>query len=112
MSDTIKVNCALLSAVILWSTAFIAIRMGLIGYSPATVGFIRFFVAGLVLGLSLLAARSWPRLNLRQFFELIIIGVVGTAMYSILLNSGEQSISAGMASFLISAVMKARGALS
>jgi drug/metabolite transporter (DMT)-like permease len=101
MSNALKVNLALLSAVILWSGAFVAIRMSLTGYSPGSVGLFRFGLASICLALPMFFNAKLPRLNRQQVLSLLFIGTVGTAAYSILLNSGEKSISPGMASFLV-----------
>lgn len=101
MSNTIKVNLALLCAVILWSSAFVAIRLSLVGYSPGSVGLLRFALASLCFGIPIVFRTGLVRLTLRQILSLLIIGTVGTAAYSILLNSGEKRISVGMASFIV-----------
>ncbi len=101
MSKTLKVNLALISAVVLWATAFVAIRISLGGYSPGSVGLFRFGIASCCLALPMLFGSKFPRLRPRQILSLFIIGTIGTAAYSILLNSGEKNISPGMASFLV-----------
>ncbi|MCA9507342.1 MAG: DMT family transporter, partial [Myxococcales bacterium] len=101
MTNTIKVNCALLAAMILWASSFIAIRLSLEGYSPGSVGLFRFILASMSFVIFFAFYAKFPKINLKQLLMLAVAGSFGTAAYSIFLNSGEQSISPAMASFLI-----------
>lgn len=98
---TIKVNLALFTAVALWSLSFVAIRIALTSYSPGSIALLRFFVASLCLLLVFIKnPRSMPMT--KQHFRLLIgVGAIGLASYSVLLNSGERSVSSGLASFVI-----------
>ncbi len=101
MSNTIKVNLALLGAVTLWSGAFVAIRISLNGYSPGSLGLFRFGLAALCFLLPMLFYRRLPRLKIKQALSLFVIGAIGIAAYSLFLNTGEKNVSPGMASFII-----------
>lgn len=100
MTELIKINAALITAVFMWSSAFVAIRLSLEGYSAGALALFRFALASLFL----LAPWWWfrkNRLNLKQIIILFIIGSFGTATYSVLLNLGEKSVSPGIASFIV-----------
>lgn len=101
LSNNIKINAALLSAVILWSSAFVAIRIALLGFSPGSLALFRFGLASICFMGPALKTRPFPRLGLNYMVSMLLIGGVGIAGYSILLNSGEQSLSSGLASFLV-----------
>ena len=95
------VMVALFSAVLLWASAFPAIRVSLNAYSPVEVAVLRYLVASVILLVYALIKRMpLPR---RQDWPLIsICGLTGFTLYNVFLNAGELTISAGMASFIIS----------
>jgi drug/metabolite transporter (DMT)-like permease len=87
--------------VLTWSSAFAGIRNALEDYSPAHLTVARLWVAALtfVLLIPVLRIRrpprsAWPRLIACAFF--------GQAAYHLLLNIGEQDVTAATASLLIS----------
>jgi drug/metabolite transporter (DMT)-like permease len=91
---------AVLVTLILWASAFPAIRAGLEAYSPGHLALLRYLIASVVLLLCAIPARvrvparnDWPRLAL--------IGVIGVSAYNVLLNYGEQTVPAGEASLLV-----------
>lgn len=93
---------ALAVAVTLWASAFVGIRIGLEGYSPGALALLRFLVA------SVCMTFVYWRLPKRQIFArkdfclLLVFGAIGLGGYNIFLNYGEVSVSAGIASFVIS----------
>lgn len=83
-----------------WASAFPAIRAGLAGFGPIELGALRFAVPALPAALYLLVAR--PALpSLREAWRFAYGGVVFVGLYTVLLNLGQQSVSAGAASFII-----------
>jgi drug/metabolite transporter (DMT)-like permease len=91
---------AMLVAVVFWAAAFAAIRVGLRGYSPGALAFLRFaFASALlavlapVLRVPLPRARDWPGLAL--------LALLGFVAYHLLLNYGERTTGAGSASLLV-----------
>jgi drug/metabolite transporter (DMT)-like permease len=86
--------------VVLWACAFPAIRAGLGAFRPGELAAGRFLLASAVLALyvgltrpALPARRDLPRIGLA--------GALGIAAYNLLLNSGEMTVDAGTASFLV-----------
>ncbi|MEM7794293.1 MAG: DMT family transporter [Cyanobacteria bacterium P01_C01_bin.118] len=95
------VMAVLFSAVLLWASAFPAIRVSLTAYSPVEVAVLRYLVASVVLGIYAVIKRMpLPR---RQDWPLIsLCGLTGFTLYNVFLNAGQLTVSAGMASFIIS----------
>jgi drug/metabolite transporter (DMT)-like permease len=88
------------ATIILWASAFPAIRAGLESFSPLALAALRFAAASAVLaviaplaGIGLPAGADWPRV--------LLAGAVGIAGYNILLNYGQTTVAAGPAAFLI-----------
>ena len=96
------VMAALFGTILLWASAFPAIRVSLNAYSPVEVAVLRYLVASAILLVYALVTRMpLPR---RQDWPLIsLCGVTGFTLYNVFLNAGELTVSAGMASFIISA---------
>jgi drug/metabolite transporter (DMT)-like permease len=86
--------------VLVWASAFPAIRIALTAYSPAQLAFFRFTVAGVfLLGIGA-AARLRPPAP-RDFLHIALLGVVGMAVYAVALGFGQKQVPAGTASLLI-----------
>src|SRR5262249_22794739 len=91
---------ALACTIILWAAAFVGIRAGLAGYSPAHLALLRFLVASL--GLGIFAAATGMRLpGRRDLPGIALAGLIGITLYNLALNTGERSVSAGAASLLV-----------
>ncbi|MFV3131673.1 DMT family transporter [Niveispirillum sp. KHB5.9] len=91
---------AVLVTVTSWGSAFPAIRVALGGMDPLPLAALRFALAGLlVLGFLLWKQPVLPRgLDAVRFAA---CGGIGIAMYNMLLNTGQKSVSAGAASFIV-----------
>lgn len=98
-----KTPLALAATVLLWATAFPAIRVALDGYGPAQLSFLRLAVASLALA----AVTPWLKIRRPARDDLWRIGLAGgTGMsaYQLLLNWGELHVPAGTASLIMAAV--------
>ncbi|MGW2267735.1 DMT family transporter [Streptomyces koyangensis] len=98
-----KTLLALAATVLLWATAFPAIRVALDGYGPAQLSFLRLAVASLAL------AAVAPLLGVRRpagadLWRIAIAGGAGMSAYQLLLNWGEIHVPAGTASLIVAAV--------
>ena len=91
---------AALVTIVLWASAFAGIRAGLHSYTPASLALLRYLVASLVLLIYALITRM-PLPNWRDLPGLAVTGLIGIAFYNIALNSGEQKVAAGTASFIV-----------
>jgi drug/metabolite transporter (DMT)-like permease len=96
-----RTTALILGATILaWASAFPAIRAGLSGFGPAELGAARFAIAAGPATLFLL----WVRPALPRREEVWRFGLGGflfVALYTVMLNIGEQTVSAGPAAFII-----------
>jgi terminal-alkyne amino-acid exporter len=91
---------ALATTVVLWASAFPAIRAALEGYSAAHLSVLRLLVAATALG-AVGVARG-VRLPARRDLPAIAgIGIAGMAAYQVLLNSGERTVPAATASLIV-----------
>jgi drug/metabolite transporter (DMT)-like permease len=91
---------AALVTVVLWASAFAGIRAALGSYSPASLALLRFLTASAALGIYAIARRM-PMPDRRDIPGILLAGFIGFTVYHIALNTGEQSISAGAASFIV-----------
>jgi drug/metabolite transporter (DMT)-like permease len=96
----VATTVAIVVTVVAWASAFPAIRAGLAAFGPAELGAIRFAIAAVPAVLFLLIARpALPALN--EIWRFAFGGIVFVAFYTVLLNFGELTVSAGAASFII-----------
>ena len=91
---------ALAVALILWSSAFAAIRAALVGYGPGELALLRFLTASAVLAIYAIMRRMrMPKV--RDLPLITLLGLVGITGYHLSLNVGEMTVTAGSASMLI-----------
>lgn len=90
---------ALLGAVLLWSSAFAAIRVELRGFDPATLAFVRFACASIVLA-AIAAVRRLPLPSAADATRIAAAATLLFVIYQVALNYGERSVNAGTASLL------------
>lgn len=92
---------AILCTLVLWGSAYPAIKLSLMTYSPLDLATIRFIFASLALGIcSAIQGLRLPALRDLPF--LISLGLAGFVGYQLLLNYGESTTSAGISGFMIS----------
>ncbi|MCX5974652.1 MAG: DMT family transporter [Coprothermobacterota bacterium] len=90
--------------VVLWGNAFVAIRIGLVELSPLGLTLLRFLLASVsFLLVFLLTLRRVPLPRKSDLLPLGLMAILGGAGYHLLLNIGEQSVTAGSASLIIGA---------
>lgn len=99
---SLKTKLALLITIILWASAFVGIRAGLKGYSPGGLAAVRFVIAAICLSCMCLYLPQRQRIAWRDKGLMLLLGAFGLGCYNIALNYGELSVSAGIASFIIS----------
>lgn len=87
-------------SIVLWASAYPAIRVGLSAFSPGQLAALRFLVATAVFAVYLAILR--PRLPRgKDLLRICVAGALGITAYNLLLNTGELAVSASVASFLI-----------
>lgn len=91
----------LVVVIILWASAYVAIRLGLHGFTPGPLGLLRYGIASIVMALIYAKQphRHWP--TGREFVQLALAGSIGIGLYNILINRGEIEASAALASFVL-----------
>lgn len=86
--------------VVLWASAFVAIRHLAGTFAPGALAFGRLALGSICLGL--IAGRGGlPKATRRQWMGIVIVGALWYATYHIALNAGEHHVDAGTASMLI-----------
>ena len=91
---------AALTTVILWASAFPAIRVALQGFTPLPLAALRYGLAGGMMLLWLMYKR--PAGNIRSVaLPIILCAAIGISLYNVLLNAGEVTTPTGVASFLM-----------
>lgn len=91
---------AVAGTAVTWAASFPAIGMALRGFEPLPMASLRFALAA-ILAVAWLAWRRPARFSGHDFRILILCGLLGIALYNVLLNSGQQTVSAGAASFIV-----------
>lgn len=88
------------TTLLLWASAFVAIRHLGDHVSPGALTLGRLAVGSLCLG-AVLLARGWSRPTAGDWARLAAIGVLWFAIYNLALNEGERRVDAGTAAMLI-----------
>ncbi|AOI61853.1 DMT family transporter [Burkholderia diffusa] len=86
--------------IVSWASAFPFIRIGLQGLAPLQLAAARFATAAVLV----IAWLAWRRPNIPakgDALRFLVCGLLGIAFYNALLNTGEQTVSAGAASFIV-----------
>lgn len=92
---------SVVGAVILWSTSFAAIKIGLVGIPPITFAAIRFLVASILMGGLALAGMKLDTVSPKNLWKLVLGGLLGiTAIFS-LHNLGMQRTTSADANLLV-----------
>ena len=85
---------------LLWASAFVAIRHLAGTFSPGSLSLGRLVVGAVCLG-AVALSRGLPRPTGRQWVSILAIGVLWFGVYNVALNAGEQHVDAGTAVMLI-----------
>jgi len=85
---------------LLWASAFVAIRHLGETFSPGALSLGRLLVGSAALGVVLLT-RGWVPPNRREWAGLVVIGLLWFGLYNVALNAGERRVDAGTAAMLI-----------
>ena len=91
---------AVVVTIFAWASAFAGIRAGLEHFGPIELGALRFAIAAVPAALFLVAVR--PPLPVgREIVWVLVGGLTYVTLYTLFLNYGELTVSAGAASFII-----------
>ncbi len=91
---------AVATTLLLWASAFVAIRYLAEDFSAGPLSLGRLLVGALALAAFALP-KGLPRPSARQWRSIVVIGVLWYAVYMVALNLGEQHVDAGTAAMLI-----------
>jgi drug/metabolite transporter (DMT)-like permease len=94
------VLAAVLGTLLLWASAFVAIRFAGRQLGPGELALGRLLVGSLALGV-LLAARREPLPSGRPLVLAVVSGVLWFGVYNVALNAAERRIDAGTAALLV-----------
>ncbi|MFC9449266.1 DMT family transporter [Bacillus cereus] len=96
-----RIICTHAFTIIIWGTAFPAIRMGLESYTPEHLTLLRLLIASsILLVFSFIYKLRLP--DLKDIPAIFIFGALGFTIYHIALNYGEKTVNAGSASLIVS----------
>jgi drug/metabolite transporter (DMT)-like permease len=85
---------------VLWASAFVAIRHLGQDFTPGALSLGRDLVGAACLG-AVALGRGLPHPTRREWFSILVIGVLWFGVYNVALNEGEHRIDAGTAAMLI-----------
>lgn len=97
----LKIISAHFITIIIWASAFPGIRVALMAYSPEHISLLRLLIGSFVL-IIIAVIRKTPFPELKDIPIILLLGFLGFTVYQVALNYGEQTISAGVASLLVS----------
>jgi drug/metabolite transporter (DMT)-like permease len=103
MSLPIQSTVAAFITVLLWASAFPFIRIALRAFEPVPLAALRFAIAGILMTTWWILRRPrWPTSD--DGIRLLVCACIGIALYNILLNTGQQTVPAAAASFVVNTV--------
>ena len=91
---------AIVGTLLAWSSAFVVIRATIHVFTPFELALLRQIVAIPLLAL-LLIGQKWVKPNRREWILISVFGLGWFTTYIVALNTAEQSIDAGTASFIV-----------
>jgi drug/metabolite transporter (DMT)-like permease len=89
------------TALLLWASSFVAIRAVVREYSPGGLALVRFGVASLAFLCWTLLRGGMRRPAPRDVPVFLATGFIGITIYHLALNTGERTVSAGVASLIV-----------
>jgi len=90
-----------MASMILWASAYIGIRIGMQQYNPGSFALLRLSVGTICMIIIYVFKPPKKIIARKDMFHGFLLGVIGMGVYHIALNMGEQTVSAGIASFII-----------
>lgn len=95
---------AIIAIVLLWSSSYVAIRIGLVDFTPGAMALLRYLVASVVLLPFYLRRPNRTKVRMQDLPVLFLLGAIGIGVYNVVLNIGELTVSASMTGFIIAQV--------
>lgn len=101
LTKDLKTPLAVAVTLLLWASAFAGIKAGLTAYSPGELALLRFLCGSIAMGLYA-RSRGFGLPEPKDLPRILLVGFLGFTVYHVFLNYGEQSVSAGAASLIVS----------
>jgi len=98
-----KVGLSICLIICFWASSFVAIKIALTDMAPVALTLGRFIISSVSLGL-LAFVKKPQRIRRKDWWLLVVASLAGVTVYNLALNFGQQTVSAGSASFLINTV--------
>lgn len=99
----LKYTILIFIVLLLWASSYVGIRYSLEVFSPGNLAFLRYVCASF--GFAFIACFiKIRRPYLSDIPMILLMGLVGFSLYNLLLNFGERTTNAGIASFIINTV--------
>ncbi len=95
-----KALAALMVTLLLWSTSYVAIRDSLNYFTPGSLALLRYLIASVAIIPVYFSLSSRSKITRSELPRLFLLGAFGIGAYNILLNIGETTVSASIASFI------------
>ena len=102
--NKLTVYLALISTILMWSSAFAGIRIGMREFGPGSFALLRLGIAAICMLFIYQVKAPKTKLQRKEIVEAILLGVIGMGLYHTFLNLGEKTVPAGLASFVVSQV--------
>lgn len=97
-----RIYAKLTLVAVVWGASFIAGRIVSAEMDAATAALWRYIVAATTLvAVALVLERGLPRLTAKQWFGVVVLGILGVAMYNLCFMYGLQTVPASRASLII-----------
>ena len=104
-ASVIGTYAKLVLVALVWGASFIAGRVVSAEMNAPTAALWRYFIATTVLlGFAFATEHGLPRLTARQWWEVVLLGVVGVSAYNLCFMYGLQTVSASRASLIIALI--------
>lgn len=101
ISTSYATYLALGATILMWSSAYIAIRVGIAEYTSGAFALLRLGIAALCMLTIYFFKPPKQTIARKDMVYAALLGAIGMGAYHIFLNLGEQTVTAGIASFLI-----------
>jgi drug/metabolite transporter (DMT)-like permease len=100
-SSSLLPLAAVATTLVLWASAFVAIRHLGSSFGPGSLALGRLLVGTVALGVTLAVRGGWRRPDGSALPRLVAIGVLWFGVYNVALNAGEHRVDAGTAAMLV-----------
>ena len=91
---------AQVATIVMWSSGFIGIRIGMQEYQAGSFALLRLGIAAICMVILYYLTPPKGPISLRDKLYAMMLGAIGMGVYHAFLNLGEQTVTAGIASFI------------